>query len=179
MPVSFDSCVLSLECLCEHWEHLFRGVCPVSDLEVHGVFTVRNRLQFCVCMAVLGLVMGCSNAETAKLSKPTKPVTWPELAALRAPEVNMAITMNAQQNNIAGVKKAIEDVKLQELVDKFNSAPVPKEFDSPARQKAKEKVSEDYKNMIALAKSGSNKDIKAAVMTSQESISKLTDPELK
>lgn len=175
---------MNLDRLSEQSESLirsFQGDRPtVSNQEVHGVFTVWKRGLTCVCMAMLGLTVGCSNPDIAKINKPTKSVTWPELAALRSPDVNMGILLNAQTNNIAGVKKAATDPSFQELVDEFNSSSIPKEFDSPERQKAKEKVSKDYNSLIGLCKSmGSDKDIKAQALSISESVSKLTDPDLK
>jgi len=141
---------------------------------------VRNRGLMSVSVVLVGLIIGCSNPNIAKINKPTKAVTWPELAALRAPEVNMGIVLNAQTNNIAGLKKAATDAKFQELVSKFNSSSIPKEFDSPARQAAKEQVSKDYNALIEHCKgSGSDKDLKAEALALADSMGKLTDPELK
>lgn len=139
-----------------------------------------NRRDASICLIAAFLVIGCSNQQVKDLSKPTKTVTWKELQALQAPEVNMGLVMSAQRGDAAGIKKAATDPKLSELVDEFEKAPIPSQFASPAREKAKTKVVTGYKSLIVSAKgSGSPKELKDTVMSIQEGISEMTSPDLK
>lgn len=140
-----------------------------------------NRRELCVSLLSLSLVIGCSgNSQTAALSKSTKPVTWPELAAIQAPDIGMGVFLNAQRGDMAGLKKAATDEKFKGLVEKLAASKLPKEFDNPTRAAAKTKMDEAYKKLIELASgSGSAKDLKEAALAAQAATGEVTKTDSK
>jgi hypothetical protein len=146
-----------------------------------GASTVLSRREICASLLSLVMICGCSsNQQTKALSKPTKPATWPELAALQTPEVGMPILLNAQRGDTAGLKKAATDEKFKGLVDQLVASKIPSEFASPARAAAKTKLEEAYKKLIELASgSGSPKDLKDAALAVQSAIGDVANPDLK
>ncbi len=129
---------------------------------------------FIVGLSLLCFV-GCGpGGKVAEMSAPPKVVTWPTLATLFEPNLNMVIVMSVQMGDLAGAKKAIADPKLKEAVDAFEKEPIPAEFASPARETAKADVVKHYRALME-----SKGDIRKTVQELQTAKGKLVDNTLK
>ena len=129
---------------------------------------------FCLLALLALIVAGCDPGTSARKRMEGKAApTWPALQAMTGPSGMMTVGMSLEVEGPQAAKKAAEAPAFQQLLDNLEKEPIPSEFSTPERNAAKKAFVE---NLRALAKAGSDDEIKALWEKARDSMGKMASP---
>lgn len=114
------------------------------------------RTTWLVVVLLLGVIAGCGS-DAAKKMGGGLPPSWPELDAVNEVCVT-AIGMGMDMEGPAAAHQAASTPEFKQAVDAFESAPIPSEFATAARETAKTEL---VQNLRAFIEGGSDDELKA------------------
>ena len=129
---------------------------------------------FCLLAVLALIVTGCDPGTSARKRMEGKAApTWPALQAMTGQGGMMTVGMSLEVEGPQAAKKAAGAPQFQQLLDNLEKEPIPGEFASSEREAAKKAFVE---NLRALAKAGSDDEIKALWDKARESMGGMTRP---
>jgi len=129
---------------------------------------------FCLLALLALIVAGCDPGTSArKKMEGAEAPTWPALQAMTGQGGMMTVGMSLQVEGPQGAQKAAAAPAFNQLLDNLEKEPIPSKFSTPERNAAKKAYVE---NLRAIAKGGSDDEIKALWEKARESMAAMTRP---